>query len=57
MGNKVEKRTRHIHISSEFGEQLARTTSRGIVCEKPKLIVKYNKHKCGIDLSDQMLSY
>lgn len=45
-------------ISSQFGDQMARTTSRkGIESEKPKLIVQYNKYKCGTDLSDQMLSY
>lgn len=45
-------------ISSEFCDQMTATRSRrGIESEKPELIVKYNKYKVGIDLSDQMLSY
>lgn len=46
------------YISTEFPDKMQEVTiRRGTVAVKPAAIINYNKHMCGVDLHDQMLSY
>ena len=44
-------------ISTKHSDEMAEVPKKNYVCDKPMVVADYNRGKCAIDLSDQMIAY
>ena len=44
-------------ISTKHSAEMAEVRKENYVCDKPMVVVDYNRGKCAVDLSDQMIAY
>lgn len=44
-------------LSTKHSAEMVEVRKKNYVCDKPVIVVDYNKGKCGVDVSDQMIAY
>ena len=44
-------------ILTKHSAEMVDVRKKDYVCDKPMVVVDYNREKCAVDLSDQMIAY